>query len=101
MYSKENTTIIVAFLIKEMEIIEDRVKQFNLPEILQDLHISVREVFRSRVGRDDYYFVYKTVSIGYPKEKLDQYLIDYIGLGERCIYEDWGYTSAYNMQLKI
>lgn len=86
--------------IKEMEIIEDRVKQFNLPEILQDLHISVREVFRSRVGRDDYYFVYKTVSIGYPKEKLDQYLIDYIGLGERCIYEDWGYTSAYNMAIK-
>ena len=87
-------------MLKEIHRIESEVTQYDLPEILKDLHISVRESFNCRVGRDDYYYVYKTVKIGYPEEKLDSFLKNYIGLGERCIYEDSGYTSAYNLSIK-
>lgn len=85
---------------KEIKKIETRVLQYDLSEILKELHISVRESFVCRPGKDDFYYVYKTVTIGYPEEELDNYLKDYIGLGERCIHKDSGYTSAYNMAIK-
>lgn len=79
---------------------EKTVREYDLNKILEDLHVFVEEDFVSRVGRDDYYYVYKTVSIGYPVDKLDDYLKDYIGLGRRRIHEDHGYTSAYGMAIK-
>lgn len=79
---------------------ETEVRKYDLNKILEDLHVYVEEDFVSRVGRDDYYYVYKTVSIGYPEDELDDYLKAYIGLGRRCIHEEHGYTSAYSMAIK-
>lgn len=80
--------------------IEQKVKQVNLSEILKDLHVFVEESFICRPGKDDYYVVYKTVTIGCPEDELDGYLKNYIGLGKRKVHMDSGFTSAYNMAIK-
>ena len=77
--------------------IDSRVREYNLNEILSEMNISIEEELDYRLGKDDYYYVYKRVSIGYPSEKLDYYLRKYIGLGSTCIHERHGYSSADEM----
>ncbi len=95
-----NITEIFHDYIKAYKEAHNKVKGFNLQAILSDLHVEIDEIFISKVGGDDRYYVDETRTISYPTEKLDDYLREYIKIGRRNIYKDSGYTSAHSMALK-
>ena len=85
---------------KQRLLIEKSLETFSIEDVLNGLKINVREVFINKIGGDDRYYIYKTVQTNYPIEQLDSYIQNYIGIGDREIYKDSGYTSAYNLSLK-
>lgn len=85
---------------KQRLLIEKSLETFSIEDVLNGLKINVREVFINKIGGDDRYYIYKTVQTNYPTEQLDSYIQNYIGIGDREIYKDSGYTSAYNLSLK-
>lgn len=73
--------------------------KYDIRQILKDLSIEIYEVFRNKVGGDDSYFVHEVRSVSHNINDIDNYLKDYIKLGNREIHRDSGYTSAYNLRL--
>jgi len=71
----------------------------DIRQILKDLSIEVYEVFRNKVGGDDSYFVHEVRSVSYDMNEIDNYLKEYLKLGDREVHRDSGYTSAYNLRI--
>lgn len=83
---------------KRLQSIEKSLESFSIEDVLKGLRINVKEIFINKVGGDDRYYVHKKVETNYPIEQMDSYIQDYIGIGDREIYRDSGYTS--NLAIK-
>lgn len=84
------------FIDKYIDIIAEikkYVDSFDINVLLSDLSVSVHDFERNKVGGDNSYYIYKTVSISDERAKNDDYLKRTIGLGEKNIYSDSGYTG--------
>lgn len=94
----------VAFLKKESEptceyFLSDDVKQIkkyldsiNLEEILSDLKVNVKEWHHVKLGDDDSYRIYRTVSVSNPLAKEDDYLRRIIKPGSEDVYSAHGFA---------
>ena len=85
---------------RKLQSIEKSLEKFSIEDVLKGLKINVREIFINKIGGDDRYYVHKKVATDYPIEEMDSYIQNYIGIGDREIYKDSGYTSAYNLAIK-
>lgn len=74
-------------------------EKYDIRQILKDLSIEIYEIFKSKVGGDDSYFVHEVRSVSYNMNEIDNYLKEYLKLGNREIYSDSGYTSAYKLRI--
>jgi hypothetical protein len=71
------------------------VLNLNIEEVVSSLSINVWDIHRNKIGGDDTYTVYKTVELSDKSLYIDGYLNYYLGLGEKCIIEERGFTSHF------
>ena len=73
------------------------IKHINSCDIIQtlnSLYVEVTDYYRSKVGDDDSYYIYRTARLQDDTIQCDSYIKQLIGLGERIqIYKDSGYTN--------
>lgn len=76
------------------------IESYNLEKILSSLYVRVWEHYRSKIGDDDYYNIYREGKLLDDSILVDKYIEEIIGLGKQCIYEDYGYTSQLQIHAK-
>lgn len=91
---------LIDFHLKDIERIAKYVDTVDIVSILSDLSVNVYEVFKSRPGKDDYYYIYREAYVSSPVVANDEFLSKLIGVGDHEIYKDSGFTSCYNMANK-
>lgn len=69
------------------------VESYNMKEILSSLNVVVSDFYRSKVGGDDSYRIDRSAWLSDKSAKTDEYINKVIGIGEKCIHSDSGYTS--------
>lgn len=71
------------------------IDSIDLEKILNSLWVKVWDHHRTKIGDDDTYTVYREAEILDGTVITDPYLKDIIGLGEKCIECESGYTSYF------
>ncbi len=95
-----NLSTIFSQYIKDYLTKREELRKYDISEIVKDLSIELSEHFLTKVGGDDRYFVDEKRTISFPTSHLDEYLKEYIKLGDRTIHGDSGYTYARNMRIE-
>lgn len=67
------------------------VSTFNPYEVFESYRIEIEHYVQSRIGRDNYYYEYKTYFIKY----IDEYLKKWFFKKKEVLYSDSGYTSNF------
>ncbi len=80
---------------KTIKELSDYIKGIDISSLLSSLYIKVWDSHISKVGGDDRYSVIKEVKLLDGTPINDDYLINLIGLGERTIHKESGYTSYF------
>lgn len=70
------------------------INSFDMNRILSSLYVEVNDAYRTKVGGDDKYTIWRTAQLKDENVIIDEYITKIIGLGKECIYEDSGYTSS-------
>ena len=76
---------------------KNRIDSFDLDRILAFLSVKVWDHYRSKIGDDDTYSIYREAHLTDETIVLDEYLQEILGIGEECIYKDRGYTSSLEL----
>lgn len=86
---KKNTHLIIDW--NEVYNIYKTVLNFNPYEVFESYRIEIEHYVQSRIGKDNYYFEYKTYYIKY----IDEYLKKWFLKKKEVLYTDSGYTSNF------
>lgn len=95
-----NTDIFVKPYLEKIKKTKQYIDGINIESIVSDLQIIVYDSYRSKVGGDDRYSIYKEVFVSNPIASEDEYLKKLIEVGCNCIYNDSGYTSNLTIYAK-
>lgn len=74
---------------------KEYIDSINLEKILDSLWVKVWDCHITKIGGDDRYYVNREAKLLDGTNITDPYLNNIIGLGERCIESDSGYTSHF------
>ena len=77
-------------VIKDFEKI---INSFDINNILSSLNVEVSDYLRTKRGDDDTYYIYRKAELTDKSVIIDNYIDNLIGIGEKCIYKDSGYTN--------
>lgn len=78
---------------------EKIIGNIDISKVVRTLTIKVKEYFKHKVGGDDSYFVEEERQVSYPRNRIDEYLSNYLKLGNREIHRDSGYIRAEEMAI--
>ena len=92
----EPMTLMEPYL-EQINEIKSYIDSVNISEIISDLHVSVEDFLRTKLGDDNTYYIYRTASVSNPLASEDQYISKIIGIGRTCIYKDCGYTNKLEL----
>lgn len=79
---------------------KEHIDSFHINEILSSIQVRVWDYYKSKIGDDDTYYIYREAKILNDSIKVDNYIKEIIGLGEHCIYKDSGYTNQLKKYAK-
>ena len=85
--------------VNKVKELSSSIKAINLHKELEGLKVRISDYLKTKVGDDDTYYVYREAYVDSPIIKNDTYLSNLVGLGEREIARDSGYSNnlAFNI----
>lgn len=81
--------------------IKSYLNSINLDNLLETIKIEYYSHYRSKVGGDDKFWVYRNIQINNEIVKKDPYLTKLFKLGTTCVQEESGYTSHFESEFPL
>jgi hypothetical protein len=97
---KESKPACEYFLQDDVKRIKEYLDSINLEDILSDIKVSVNEWHHVKLGDDDSYGIYRTITVSNPLAKDDDYLRRVIKPGREDIYSVHAFTPWGTLRLE-
>ena len=79
---------------------KEYINSVDLPALLSSLYVEVTDHLKTKIGDDDTYYIYRYATLKDGTAVDDDYLKEVMGLGNKCIYEDGGYSNKLEYYAK-